>query len=155
MFQKWFTHIRHAITFYRPQTKLREGNVFTPVMSVILFTGGGLYPPPSPTGQTHPGRHPQDRHSHQKDTPLPPGMCLFHWILAVFHTSIVMLWEKQSRRTTICTQISKTSTPQAEPLTDTPPLPPDTHTPRWQLKWTVRILLECIIVSSVYTNVKL
>ena len=44
------------------------------------------------------------------------GLCSFLWILAVFHragfhTSIVMLWEKQSRRTRICTQINKTSTP--------------------------------------------
>ena len=29
----------------------------------------------------------------------------------VFHYSIVMLWEKQSRHTRICTKISKTSTP--------------------------------------------
>ena len=44
-----------------------------------------------------------------------PGVCSFRWILAVFHragfnTSIVMLWEKQSRHTRICTQINKTST---------------------------------------------
>ena len=31
---------------------------------------------------------------------------------AGFHTSIVILWEKQSRRTRICTLTSKTSTPQ-------------------------------------------
>ena len=41
-----------------------------------------------------------------------PGLCSFWWILAVFHqpgfhTSIVMLWKKQSRRTRICTKISK------------------------------------------------
>ena len=29
--------------FYRPQTKLREGNVFTPVCQSILFTGGQLH----------------------------------------------------------------------------------------------------------------
>ena len=45
--------------------------------------------------------------------------CSFRWILAVFHragfhTFIVMLWEKQSRCTRICTQISKTSTPQVK-----------------------------------------
>ena len=45
-----------------------------------------------------------------------PGVCSFRWILAVFHragfhTSIVILWEKQSRRTRICTLTSKTSTP--------------------------------------------
>ena len=45
-----------------------------------------------------------------------PGVCLFWWILAVFHragfhTSIVMLWERHSRRTRICIQISKKSTP--------------------------------------------
>ena len=45
----------------------------------------------------------------------------FEWILAVFHrvgfhTSIVMLWEKQSRRSRICTQISKTSTPRVAPM---------------------------------------
>ena len=44
------------------------------------------------------------------------GVCSFRWMLAVcpragFHTSIVMLWEKQSRGTWICTQISKTSAP--------------------------------------------
>ena len=44
-------------------------------------------------------------------------VCSFQWNLAVFrragfHTSIVMLWEKQSRRTRICTQISKRSTHQ-------------------------------------------
>ena len=42
-------------------------------------------------------------------------MCSFRWNLALFHragfhTSIVMLLEKQSRRTWIFTQISKTST---------------------------------------------
>ena len=41
-----------------------------------------------------------------------PGVCSFRWILAVchracFNTSIVMLWEKQSRHTRICAQISK------------------------------------------------
>ena len=45
-----------------------------------------------------------------------PGVSSFRWNLAVFnrkgfHTSIVMLWEKQSRRTWICTLTSKTSTP--------------------------------------------
>ena len=44
------------------------------------------------------------------------GVCSFRWNLAVFHragfhTSIVILWEKQSRRTRICTLTSKTSTP--------------------------------------------
>ena len=46
------------------------------------------------------------------------GVCSFRWNLAVFHragfhTSIVILWEKQSRHTRICTLTSKTSTPQA------------------------------------------
>ena len=46
------------------------------------------------------------------------GVCSFQWNLAVFHragfhTFIVILWEKQSRRTRICTLTSKTSTPQA------------------------------------------
>ena len=45
-----------------------------------------------------------------------PGVCSFRWNVAVFHraafhTSIVMLWEKESRCTRICTLTSKTSTP--------------------------------------------
>ena len=45
-----------------------------------------------------------------------PGVCSFWWNLAVFHragfhTSIVILWEKQSRHTRICTLTSKMSTP--------------------------------------------
>ena len=48
-----------------------------------------------------------------------PGVCSFRWNLALFHragfhTSIVMLCEKQSRRTRICTLTNKTSTPQLE-----------------------------------------
>ena len=50
---------------------------------------------------------------------LHAGLCSFRWNLAVFHragfhTSIVILWEKQSRRTRICTLSSKTSTPQGQ-----------------------------------------
>ena len=37
-------------------------------------------------------------------------LVVFH--RAGFHTSIVILWDKQSRRARICTQISKTSTPK-------------------------------------------
>ena len=43
--------------------------------------------------------------------PLDPPLILAVFYRAGFHTSIVMLWEKQSRCTRICTQISKTSTP--------------------------------------------
>ena len=40
------------------------------------------------------------------------GVCSFSWILPIFHRAgFHMLWEKQSRRAKICTQISKTSTP--------------------------------------------
>ena len=67
------------LNFYRPQTKLRKGNVFTPVC--VSVHGGGVHPP----RQTHaaPGRH------------IPPP-------------------------------------------------------PRGPLQWTVRILLECILVSHKY-----
>ena len=49
--------------------------------------------------------------------PLSPGVCSFRWIWALFHradfhNSIVMLWQKRSRHTRICSQISKPSTPQ-------------------------------------------
>ena len=33
-----------SMSHYRPQTKLREGNVFTPVCQSFWFTGDGVYP---------------------------------------------------------------------------------------------------------------
>ena len=59
--------------FYRPQTKLRKGNILTPVCQSFCSDGGCLpqcmlgYTPwaDTPPGQTPPGRHPPGRY--------PPG----------------------------------------------------------------------------------
>ena len=42
--------------FYRPQTKLREGNVFTPVCQPFCLGGAGVRPGETATeaGSTHP-----------------------------------------------------------------------------------------------------
>ena len=57
----------HSSNCYRPQTKLRKGNVFTPVRH-SAHTGGGVHPP----RQTHTplGRHSLGRHP-LSDTPPP------------------------------------------------------------------------------------
>ena len=47
----------YPITYYRPQTKLRQSNVFTPVCQSFYSQGGVWQTPP---GQTpSPGSHPQ------------------------------------------------------------------------------------------------
>ena len=59
--------------FYRPQMKLRKGNVFRPVCQSFCSHGGGL-PQCTPLGRHPPGRHPQ------VDTPpgqtCPPAQCM-------------------------------------------------------------------------------
>ena len=40
--------------FYRPQTKLREGNVFTPICDSVHGGGVGLYPSIQWAGGEHP-----------------------------------------------------------------------------------------------------
>ena len=48
--------------YYRPQTKLRKGNVFTPVCHSVHI--GGVHPPlaDTPLSRHPPGRHPPGRH---------------------------------------------------------------------------------------------
>ena len=54
-----FAYFLFATSFYRLQTKFGRGNVFTPALSVILFTGGG-------------GVHPLDRHPPLPGRHIPP-----------------------------------------------------------------------------------
>ena len=56
-------YLFYVASCYRPQTKLRKGNVFTPVSDCVhrgVYTPPGRHPPPGKP----PGRHPSPRDSH-------------------------------------------------------------------------------------------
>ena len=124
--------------FYRPQTKLRKGYVFTPVchsvhggMSAPVHAGIHTSPVHTPPGQTPPkSRHPLgSRHSPKGDT------------LREVDTH----WEADTP------QEADTPWKQTPPEADTP-LPREADTPlpcRRLLLRTVRFLLECILVYFV------
>ena len=82
----------HGYDYYRPQTKLRKGNVFTNVCQEFCWWGGGgvwQTPPPGrhpldrlgrhPPGRHLPGQAPPGRHPPRqtRQTPPPPadGYC--------------------------------------------------------------------------------
>ena len=122
------------INIYRPQTKLRKGNVFTSVCQELCpQVGGGRCTPPGQTDIHHPhlGRPSRqtpswaDTHSRQTSSlvrhPPPPGQ-------------------------TLSTSWTDTQWADIPQWADTPPwanTPPPIRRP---LQRTVRILLECILV---------
>ena len=61
--------MRKLPRYLPPATKLRQGNVFTPVCSSVHR--GVCHPSP---GQTPPGRHPPGQKPPQADT--PPAQCM-------------------------------------------------------------------------------
>ena len=71
----WFTQFMDCALwisiYYRPQTKLWKGNVFTSMCQEFCPWGGGVHPraDPSPPDRHHPSRHPVGRHIPWADTP--------------------------------------------------------------------------------------
>ena len=57
-------------SFYRPQTKLREGIVFTPVCDSV-HGGGGVYPSMQWAGGVHPARQTPPGQTPPRETPPP------------------------------------------------------------------------------------
>ena len=101
-----------------PATKLRQGNVFTPVCH-SAYRGGVYQTPPgqtSPLGRHPLGSYPLGRH-HLRQTPLA-------------------------------------DTPPADPPADNPQDRHPTGSACWDTvnKWSVHILLECILVSNYFVS---
>ena len=107
--------------FYRPQTKLREGNVFYTCLSVVLFTGiGGLCMMSLPVWIPGPMF-------------LPRGLCL--WSHVSSGGSLVFV---------------QGGLPDRDP----PGRDPLDKDPLYGKERAVRILLECILVTIVFTEKK-
>ena len=131
---------RTKCSYYRPQTKLRKGNVFTPVcqsfcsqgVCIPACTGHTLPGQTLPLGRHPPGRHPP-RQTHSWADTHPPGR----------HPS----WA-DTHPLGRCTPPGQTPPLHRHPQADRPGRhPPGKHPPpRRPLQRTVRILLECILV---------
>ena len=76
-------HSHHYVNFYRPQTKLRKGNVFTPVCQSLCSQGRVSQ---HALRQTTPCRHPL--HSACWDTPSPAQCMLGYTLPCPVHAGI-------------------------------------------------------------------
>ena len=83
----WFRDGSHGY-FYRLQTKLRKGNVFTPVCQSFCSQGGCL--PQCMLGYTPLGRHPPNPVHAGIHTPLPSACWDTHTPLCQVHAGIDM-----------------------------------------------------------------
>ena len=134
-----FSHINIPLPiYYRPQTKLGKGNVFTPVCQSFCSQGGVSQ---HALGQTPPlGRHPLGKHPPGKTSPRQthtPAQCMLGYTHPSMYPS--MHWDRHSPgQIPPCPVNARIQTPSL-PSTcwDTPP-------PRPLL---VRILLEFILVN--------
>ena len=115
---------------------MRQGNVFTPVCHSVHK--GGVYP------TMHLGRHPLAR-------PPPPGQTPSPQADPPGQTPL----GRQTPRQTPPGQTPpsrKTPPDRYTPWADTPHPPPAPS--RWLLQWTVRILLECILVLIAIKSIR-
>ena len=160
-------HQSDSFHLYRPQTKLREGNVFTPVCR--SFCSQGRYP----QADTHLGRHPPVQcmlgYGQQAGSTHPTGMhSCYHQQTKFLHVSVSHSVHRGCG-IPACIAVSRPTTrgeveglawggvSRPTPKGSTGPhlrgSPGQTpHPSRWLLLLAVCILLECILVTVLFTQ---